>query len=103
MEYATPATPFTEMPKLTFSQKHPGLELREGTELLRVPFLDASAPLKFGCCKGMCGTCAIKIAKGAENLSPPTKEEQATLSRLHLESHRLACQCALLGDVAIDC
>lgn len=91
------------MPKLTFSQNHGELILKEGTDLLRVPFIARSAPLKFGCCKGQCGTCAIKIVNGMENLSAPTKEEQATLSRLHLEGHRLACQCALLGDVTIDC
>lgn len=90
------------MPTLTFCKHNRSLHLKEGTELLRVPYLDPSVPLRFGCCKGQCGTCAIKIAAGEENLSPKTKQEQATLCRLQLESHRLACQCALKGDVVID-
>lgn len=88
------------MPKLIFGQKE--LEINVGTELLRIPHIDPTAPLKFGCCKGLCGTCAIKIAKGSEHLSPHTKQEQETLKRLHLDSHRLACQCALLGDVEME-
>lgn len=91
------------MPKLKFTKGHPGINLRTGTELVRVPFLDSSTPLKFGCCQGKCGTCAIKIIEGGENLSPPTKQEQETLKRLKLEAYRLACQCALLGDILIDC
>jgi ferredoxin len=90
------------MPTLTFCQQNHSLHVKEGTELLRVPYLDSSVPLRFGCCQGQCGTCAIKIVTGEENLSPKTKQEQATLCRLQLESHRLACQCALKGDVIID-
>jgi ferredoxin len=90
------------MPTLTFCQYKRSIQLREGTELVRIPHIDATAPLKFGCGKGQCGTCAIKIVSGEENLSPKTKEEEATLSRLRLDSHRLACQCALKGDVVIE-
>jgi ferredoxin len=89
------------MPILTFCKENRSLHLKEGTELLRIPYLDPTAPLKFGCCQGQCGTCAIQVVEGEENLSPKTKEEKATLSRLGLNSHRLACQCALKGDVVI--
>ena len=100
MEHGDPAA---TMPKLTFFKYNHVLQLKAGTELLRIPHIYPAAPLKFGCCKGQCGTCAVKIAGGMKNLSPQTKEEQATLSRLHLsEEHRLACQCALLGDVDIE-
>lgn len=88
------------MPKVT--KDNASIELKKGTELLRIPHLDPAFPLKFGCCQGMCGTCAIKLSKGKEHLSPPTKQELETLRRLRLESHRLACQCALLGDVVIE-
>jgi len=90
------------MPTLTFHQYDRCIHLKEGTELLRIPYMDHTVPLKFGCCKGHCGTCAIKIIAGGHNLSPKTKEEEATLSRLHLDSHRLACQCSLRGDVVIE-
>jgi ferredoxin len=90
------------MPKLTFLKDNRSLQLKEGTELQRVPHIDATVPLKFGCCQGRCGTCAIKIAEGAQNLSPQTQQERNTLQQLGLSSHRLACQCALKGDVVID-
>lgn len=91
------------MAKLTFLKQKRTIHLKEGTELLRVPHIDASVPLKFGCCKGDCGTCAIKIIAGEENFSPKTQREQATLRRLRLQGQRLACQCALKGDAVIDC
>jgi ferredoxin len=101
--YLTIEYPSTLMPTLTFSKQKRSLHLRENTELLRVPYLDVTVPLRFGCCQGECGTCAIKILSGAENLSPKTKQEQATLCRLRFNEHyRLACQCALRGDVVID-
>lgn len=102
MEYARTPYLSSDMPLLTFCKQNCSWCLREGTELIRAPFFDASIPLKFGCCQGECGTCAIKIVSGEENLSPKTKQEQATLNRLGLQEHRLACQCAIKGDVVID-
>jgi ferredoxin len=90
------------MPTLTFLKNNQTYQLKEGTELRRLPHLDATVPLKFGCCEGRCGTCAVKIMKGSDHLSPKTKQEQETLCRLRLDAHRLACQCALKGDVVID-
>jgi ferredoxin len=90
------------MPKLTFNQQKSSLQIKEGTDLLRVQYIDASVPLKFGCRQGQCGACAIKVISGENNLSPKTKQEQATLERLKLDSQRLACQCAIKGDVVID-
>src|ERR1700722_20156816 len=102
MEYANSSSTPAKMPKLTFLKNNRTMHVKEGMELLRLPHLDSTVPLKFGCCIGRCGTCAIKIVKGEENLSPKTKLEKETLSQLHLDSHRLACQCALKGDVVID-
>ena len=90
------------MPKTTFLLQNRSLQVKEGTDLIRLPYLDTTVPLKFGCCQGQCGACAIKVISGEENLSPKTKQEKATLSRLKLNSHRLAFQCALKGDIVID-
>lgn len=104
MEYANPTSLVTKMPKLTFVKNNLTFQLKEGTELVRVHYLDPSIPLKFGCRDGHCGTCAIKVVNGEENLSPKTKQEKTTIAKLGLSSsHRLACQCALKGDVIIDC
>lgn len=103
MEYAKPLANYTTMPKITFCKKNLICNLPKNIDLLRASFIDSSIPLKFGCRQGNCGTCTIKILKGEENLSPKTKEEVATLQRLGLSSHhRLACQCALMGDIEID-
>lgn len=90
------------MPKFTFLKEGQTIELKEGTELKRISELYPSLPLRFGCRQGDCGTCAIKVVEGEQNLSPLTKQERITLQRLGLASHRLACQCALKGDVTID-
>lgn len=91
------------MPKLTFRKQNQTIELKEGSELVRLPYLTSVVSLPFGCCQGTCGTCAIKVLEGEEHLSPKTKQEKTTLSNLELGGYRLACQCALKsGDVILD-
>ena len=91
------------MPKITFIKQNQVFQVKEGIEMIKIPYFHPLAPLRFGCCQGHCGTCAIKVVEGEENLSPKTKEEQSTLNRLCLNSCRLACQCALIkGDLVID-
>lgn len=69
-------------------------ELPAGTELQTV-----GAPLRFGCRQGGCGTCVVEVEEGEEHLSPPTKEEKATLKRMGAAAHcRLACQTAVKGN-----
>ena len=76
---------------------------------IRRALLDAGIPLYNGAAKwihcrglGTCGTCALRVT-GA--LSPPTRVEAW---RLRTPPHRagsglrLACQCAVLGDVVIE-
>jgi CDP-4-dehydro-6-deoxyglucose reductase/3-phenylpropionate/trans-cinnamate dioxygenase ferredoxin reductase subunit/phenol hydroxylase P5 protein len=90
------------MPKLTFRKQNHTIELKESTELVRLPYLTSAVSLPFGCCQGTCGTCAIKVLEGEDRLSPKTKQEEITLSNLGLDGYRLACQCALKGDVVIN-
>lgn len=73
-----------------------------GTELLQAYKINPVLPLKFGCTKGQCAVCVFHVVKGQENLSKMTKQERKTLEKKNLDSScRLACQCALLGDVTI--
>lgn len=102
MEHANSPRDTNSMPKLTFLKQNFTVHLKAGTELVRLPYLSSECPIKFGCCQGTCGTCAIKVMEGEENLSPKTKQEEETLLRLHLKGCRLACQCALKGDVVIE-
>lgn len=91
------------MAKLTSLKHQKVYSIRTGLELLKAYQIDPSLPLRFGCCQGQCGTCVIKVEKGHDNLSRMTEQEKATLSAKQLEpACRLACQCALLGDVTIQ-
>lgn len=76
--------------------------VRNGMELLQAYNLNPHLPLKFGCTKGNCGVCKIKLIQGQENLSKKTKQEIDTLAAKQLDSsYRLACQCAINGDIVI--
>lgn len=73
-----------------------------GTDLLTVCCRNPELALKFGCKQGECGICAIKIESGEQNLSQGSKKERETLKKKGLDnSYRLACQCAVNGDVTI--
>lgn len=102
MGYGKYSTNTSKMPKITFIKQNLVVNVREGTEFKRIPYFNSATPLKFGCCQGSCGTCAIKVIQGEENLSPLSVNEKNTLCRLGLHSHRLACQCAIKGDVIIE-
>lgn len=90
------------MAKLSFSSGC-SISAAVGTELLQIFRTHPSLPLRFGCCQGQCGTCLIHIEQGEQHLSKRTKQEERTLKRLKKDDSqfRLACQCALLGDVTI--
>lgn len=91
------------MATVTFCKEAISLQLKEGTELQRLPILNPDLPLRFGCRKGACGACLIRVKSGIENLSAKTKEEKETLARLKVsEEYRLACQCAIReGELVI--
>jgi len=63
----------------------------------------AGLKINFGCRSGLCGADPVVISEGAENLSPPSEDELATLRRLGLEGQaRLACVCSAKGPAVID-
>jgi chlorosome envelope protein X len=74
-----------------------------GSEILEVYQKNPTLPLRFGCKKGHCGTCFIKVLEGQKNLTKMSPDEQALLSRMKLgENYRLACQCAINGPITIE-
>jgi nitrite reductase (NADH) large subunit len=63
----------------------------------------AGLKINYGCRAGVCGADPVAVCEGAENLSPPSDEELATLRRLGLEGRaRMACVCTVSGPVTID-
>ncbi len=89
------------MPKLVFVETHQEYQVSAGTEFLTLYKIHPDMPLNFGCTQGSCGVCKIHIGSGQENISPPTKQEKQTLHADCPRDIRLACQCAILGDVHI--
>jgi ferredoxin len=81
---------------LTLANSGAKVQLRCGTDLQTV------TELRFGCRKACCCLCAIRVIDGAENLSSPsTSERQALIDKGKDHDVRLACQCAINGDVTI--
>lgn len=60
--------------------------------------------IPLGCRVGACGACLIKVTSGIEAISPRDDDEEAFIEILGFsgEEYRLACQCRLKGEVAID-
>lgn len=82
---------------LTLANSGAKLQLRCGADL------QAVTELRFGCRKACCCLCVIRVVEGAENLSSqsPT-ERKALINKGKDQSLRLACQCAINGDVTIS-
>lgn len=53
---------------------------------------------------GVCGTCHVTIAAGAENLSPADEDELDVIDALpsHNLHTRLACRAVVRGDVTVS-
>lgn len=60
--------------------------------------------IPLGCRVGACGACLIKVNAGLELLSPRNDDEEAFIEVLgyHGEEYRLACQCLIKGELAIE-
>ena len=57
----------------------------------------------FGCRDGACGACLVKVIENPQNLSSIQPQEQDFLETLNATpDERLACQCAILGDVTLE-
>lgn len=51
---------------------------------------------------GVCGTCAVRIDEGMDELAPPTDAEKKVLSDEQRENgYRLSCQASVSGDVSV--
>lgn len=91
------------MPTVKFLQDDMSVEVPDGSNLGDIA-VDANATLPFSCRDGTCGTCLIEVKRGAKHLSESQEKEKATLAIYGGDEtkHRLACQCAVHGDVDVD-
>lgn len=89
------------MPKITFSGLDETFEVPVGASLLDA-CEENGAPVPFSCTSGVCGTCAIVITEGADQVDPITDDEESTLSFTTDEAGaRLACMLTVNGDIEI--
>jgi len=60
--------------------------------------------IPLGCRVGACGACLIKVESGLEALNPRDDDEQAFIEVQGYtgEEYRLACQCLIRGELAIE-
>jgi len=79
----------------------PTVLARPGDSLLRIAEAN-QVPLESGCQMGVCGADPVRILAGAENLTPPSMDEQVTLRRLALSADcRMACTARVRGPVTV--
>lgn len=91
------------MPTVSFKEKNCSFYIHEGSTLLEAKEKNPNIPLKFGCKRGSCGVCQIKILSGNENLTKQCRNEASCLKQKGLDdNYRLACQVAVNGNVLID-
>lgn len=95
------------MPIIRFHGSDGKLEVGNGANLRRGLLLHGRNPYvglyRLANCHGvgMCGTCAVEVVEGAENLSPPTRMERLNIRRPLRKGQRLACQMRVYGDCVI--
>ncbi|GIW78241.1 MAG: hypothetical protein KatS3mg105_0048 [Gemmatales bacterium] len=101
------------MPKVIVKNEKKEIEVPTGSNLrfeLRKQGCEIYRGLnRFANCRGqgLCGTCAILVKEGMENLSPKTFIEKAKLKLMlsaigHEDEIRLACQVQVHGDCTIE-
>lgn len=74
------------------AQGRAGLSILEMSRLSDVPHASVCSG------RGRCGTCRVRVAAGADRLSPAEDSERATLRRVGAApDERLACQARVLG------
>ncbi len=87
------------MPKLTYNNQT--FEVAKGVTLLHA-LAGQGIDLPHDCEQGYCGTDAIVVVKGQENLSPAFGDEADNLKYTRYpENVRMACSSRIFGDIEI--
>ncbi|MBC7530467.1 MAG: (2Fe-2S)-binding protein [Oligoflexus sp.] len=92
------------MPRIEFRPDNRSAEVDEKTKILLCA-RKAGVAIRFACASCRCGTCAVRILDGKDNLSPMKEDETKLLTRLSLPADgtvRLSCQTRIMGDCVVD-
>lgn len=90
------------MPKVTITTDKKTIDVPVGYPLIDM-CEDHDTSILFGCRDGACGACMVRIKEGAANISAMEDNERDFLQTMAAEANeRLACQCKVYGDVAIE-
>ncbi len=90
-------------PKITVLPENKQAEIKPGEFILDASYT-AGVLLNSGCLNCSCGTCAVEVVSGIENLEPLTDNEKAVLEKKdkNPQKYRLACCVKILkGEVVI--
>lgn len=76
----------------------------ESGEILMTALQNAGVPVASSCGgDAVCAKCVLKVISGAENLSPPTRDEEFLVEKDGIPAgSRVSCQARVLGDVIVD-
>jgi ferredoxin len=88
------------MPRIEFVPQQTSADVDEKTKVL-LGARRAGVPIRFACASCRCGTCAVRILDGLENLSSMKEDERRLLARLELPldgTIRLSCQARVSGS-----
>src|ERR1700677_923379 len=99
----SPEIYLTFMPKVTLLPGGQSAEVPAGTLLLDAGE-EAGVEMEAGCFNCSCGTCAVEIVSGMENIEPPTDRELNVLDQWNKDpdKYRLTCCVKILkGDVVM--
>jgi ferredoxin len=85
----------------TIETKEKSVNLRKELMANKVDVYPLKAKITGNCGgAGICGTCAVKVLEGANNMNPPSKNEQNTL-RGKPADFRLSCCARVTGNISV--
>ncbi len=91
------------MPKVTVLPANVSVEVEPG-EILLEAGEKAGVEMEAGCFNCSCGTCAVEVVSGMENLAAPTPEELDVLDAWNKDPEKFRLTCCVRvdkGDVII--
>jgi ferredoxin len=93
------------LPKITFVPEKLSVEVEANTKILAAA-IRAKSNIRYGCGSLKCGTCAVRIAEGAQSLSELKNDEVEMLKRLKLStdgSVRMSCRSRVnTSEIVVD-